>query len=280
MLILIVCMQEEEVLGRIKNSIDDPMALEKAGQAIFDIFPSRRGNLFSDEVYRLCKAQDATSVYSRPITDGDAAPMSSASAPYLPPNHKFAKNDVIMLTLQPNGSGDFFNPASLPTNTEQAVSAEARVLNTGPTYVDVALSAGAFEAAFGPAPNDRHATAAAGGGDSTMRLRADRFISKVPYLRMVQALSQITAIPSRQSKTRTVSRESSLETSTEADVVRSHDAIVMDEVIRGAILTTYAYTDPQSPLFRDSGTCNLQEVVSCWLILYQSRAWNLLIIRF
>ena len=52
--------QEQEVLGRIKASIDDPLALEVAGHAIFDLYPERRGNLFGDEVYRLVKAPDAT----------------------------------------------------------------------------------------------------------------------------------------------------------------------------------------------------------------------------
>lgn len=42
--------QEEEVLSRIKASVDSPLALEEAGFALFDLYPERRGNLFSDEV--------------------------------------------------------------------------------------------------------------------------------------------------------------------------------------------------------------------------------------
>jgi hypothetical protein len=42
--------QEDEVLGRIKASLEDPISLEKAGHALFDMYPERRGNLFGDEV--------------------------------------------------------------------------------------------------------------------------------------------------------------------------------------------------------------------------------------
>jgi hypothetical protein len=38
------------VLGRIKASLEDPISLEKAGHALFDMYPERRGNLFGDEV--------------------------------------------------------------------------------------------------------------------------------------------------------------------------------------------------------------------------------------
>ena len=198
--------QEEEVLGRIKASLDEPLALEAAGFALFDLYPQRRGNLFSDEVYRLTKATDATTTYPRSMEadDDDNESNSAASAKnirYLPPNHKFTNNDVIMLTLQPNGSGDFFGPNTLPTH-EHAVSVEARVLNHGPTYLDIAMPAGTFETGFGmPAPND----ASFGSGKSSsssfaMRLRADRFLSNVPYQRMVAALAQTTSIPDRQKR--------------------------------------------------------------------------------
>lgn len=138
--------KEEEVLGRIKASIDDPLSLETAGHAVYDLYPERRGNLFSDEVYRLVKAKDATSVYQ---SDDEEQTIQWS----LPPNHKFSNNDVILLTLQPQGSGDFFDPYNLPTSSN-AVSVEGRVISTGPTYIDIALSGGAFEAAFGPAPNN------------------------------------------------------------------------------------------------------------------------------
>ena len=42
--------QEEEILSRIEAAADNPLALEEAGYAIFDLYPERRGNLFSDEV--------------------------------------------------------------------------------------------------------------------------------------------------------------------------------------------------------------------------------------
>ena len=34
----------------MKASVDDPISLENAGYAIFDMYPERRGNLFADEV--------------------------------------------------------------------------------------------------------------------------------------------------------------------------------------------------------------------------------------
>jgi hypothetical protein len=237
-------------LNRIKVSIDNPLALELSGYALFDLYPLRRGNLFSAEVYRLNKAFDATSTYPRTADWQDS--LNSGNETVLPPNHRFSKNDVIVLTLQPNGSGDYYNPLSLPTN-EFAVTAEARVLNSGPTYVDIAVPAGKFEAAFGPAPNDRFKK-----GDPSIRLRMDRFLSKVPYQRMVQALEQITTIPSRR-KSETLASDAA---TPKDDKPNYLDAIVMDEAIREAILTTHVYTDTRSPLYRDPDACDLQELVS------------------
>jgi hypothetical protein len=220
------------------------MALEKAGYALFDLVPSKRGKLFADEVYRLSRADD-TAVPQSPSQQLDAfSPIT------LPPNHKFAKNDVIMMTLQPNGSGDFFNPESLPTN-EHAVSVEARVLNSGPTYIDVAIAMGQFDAAFGTVSNARLIQA-----DKPLRLRIDRFLSKIPYQRMVRALTQITSITQRTADT-PVSEGSN-------DQRERHpfDAIAMDDIIRNAILATHAYADPESPLYEDSDACDLQEIVS------------------
>ena len=51
-------------MARIKASLDDPLGYEAAGFAVFDLYPERRGNLFSDEVYRLVKAHDATTTFS------------------------------------------------------------------------------------------------------------------------------------------------------------------------------------------------------------------------
>lgn len=42
-------------MGRINASVDDPLGLETAGYALFDLYPERRGNLFSDEVSGLNK---------------------------------------------------------------------------------------------------------------------------------------------------------------------------------------------------------------------------------
>jgi len=257
-------MQEEEVLGRIKSSVEDgnPLGLETGGFALYDMYPQRRGNLFSDEVYRLTKARDATSTYKRPVEDdyfdgadndaGGSRSTSDRDSLYLPPNHKFSTNDVVMLTLQPNGSGDFFGRSTLPTS-DDAVTVEARVLNTGPTYVDVALSAGSFEAAFGVAPNDF-----SGDGDKSMRLRADRFVSNVPYQRMVAALTQLTSIPDRQKRS---AQPDEVADGAESSN-RPHDNIKMDEVLREAILSTHAYTDNHSPMLRDPDVCDLTGLVS------------------
>ena len=196
------------MLGRIKASLDDPLGLEQAGYCFLDMVAERRGNLFQDEVYRLTKARDAT-------TNGSSSAASITRRSLLPSNHKFSNNDVIVLTQQPRGSGDFFTPQSLPI-ADTAVTAEARILNTGPTYIDVAISGGAFEAAFGgngdcignggtmmdntnnrnkyktdESPQQGHN----GSAFRHLRLRVDRFVSNVPYQRMVAALSQLTAIP-------------------------------------------------------------------------------------
>jgi hypothetical protein len=187
----------------------------------------------------LVKAGDASTTYSR----HDDKEQSG-----LPLNHKFSSNDVIVLTLQRRGSGDFFGPNSLPTSSF-AVCVEARVLNTGPTYVDIALPGGAFEATFGPAPND-----SSGKGDRRMRLRADLFFSNIPYTRMVEALSQITSVSDRKKK----QPEGSSPTQTESNAL---DNICMDEVLRDAVLSTYALNDASSPLFRDTDACDLREMV-------------------
>lgn len=230
---------------------------------MFDLYPERRGNIFSDEVYRLVKSYDATTKYTSPLQkendrsspsnetnnttienqkggnnskDKDSA--AGPNKPILPPNHKFSQNDVIMLTLQPDGTGDFFDRDTMPTNTDVATSIEARVLNTGPTYIDVAIPGGQFETKFGPAPNNKGPS---GKGNPKMRLRADRYFSNVPYTRMVGALSQLTSIGSNDN---------------------SSGGGSVDESIRQAILTTFAYKDPSSPLYQDLEACNMQEIVS------------------
>jgi len=211
------------------------------------MYPERRGNIFSDEVYRLSKAFDATTVFGRPSTAGDADAADdnesnsnngndNSGINYLPPNHRISTNDVLMLTLQPAGSGDFFGPSTLPTGKD-ATTVECRVLNTGPTYVDVAIPGGSFEAAFGPAPNN---VGSAGRGDRNMRLRADRYFSNVPYERMVAALGQITALPERakQLPQKNGNSNNSSNNNNKSDKKKEMD-IRMDEVLRDAIVSTY-----------------------------------------
>jgi len=239
------------VLGRIKASLDDPLSLELSGHALFDLYPERRGNLFSDEVYRLVKAKDATYVYSPEEPDDRV----SAVVPFMPPNSKFSNNDVILLTLQPQGSGDLYDPNSSPTSST-ATSIEGRVIATGPTYVDIATSGGAFEAAFGPAPNN---IGPSGQGDPRMRLRADRFFSDVPYTRMVAALSVLTAVPDR---TKDGSDDVlAADDSTDGNGGgSSHSKICMDELLKEAIISSHAFTDPTSPLFHDLDAVDLQNI--------------------
>ena len=103
-------MKESEVITRLESSISDPFLLEKTGNALFDIHPQRRGNLFNDEVYRLEKSIDATTTFF----PSEATPENSSVVSPLPPNHKFSRNDVIVVTLQPQGNGDFLGTTSLP----------------------------------------------------------------------------------------------------------------------------------------------------------------------
>lgn len=134
-------------------------------------------------MYRLQKAADATTTFYTDDNRDNPSP--------LPTNHKFSRNDVIVLTLQPTGTGDFLTAASLPTNPD-AVLLEARVLNIGPTYLDVAVTSGQYTRVFGPASNNNGEE---GRGDPKLRVRVDRFFSDVPFSRMVAALGQLTAVP-------------------------------------------------------------------------------------
>ena len=239
---------------RIKSSVEDPLGLELAGHALLDMYPERRGNLFSDEIYRLVKARDATTNVEN--TDGPQI---------LPPNNKFSKNDVILLTLQPMGSGDFFDPHHLPTSSS-ATKIEARVINRGPTYIDIAVSGGLFEANFGPAPNNEGPS---GRGDSRMRLRADRFFSTVPYDRMVEAITRISAIPERESQPLLESnaKETKADNKKKSDGKKNkkggndggspHCNICMDELLREMVISSHAFTDPDSPMFHDVDSVDL-----------------------
>lgn len=210
------------------------------------MYPERRGNLFADEVYRLTKAKDATVSYIR--QSGEESPTGLG---LLPPNHKFSKNDVIILTKQGQGSGDFFDPSMLPTSGI-GTTLEARVIASGPTYIDIAISGGAFSAAFGP-PQDN-----SGQPDPSLRLRADRFFSSIPYTRMIAAITQLTAIPERK-------KEPSIDGIQSDEIVPSasgpYENICMDEVLKEAIIATHAFADSDSPMFHDMDVCNLEELV-------------------
>jgi len=250
--------EEEEVTERIKSSVDDPIGLELAGHALLDMYAERRGNLFSDEIYRLVKAKDATTT----VQDKNGNQI-------LPPNNKFSKNDVILITVQPMGSGDFFDPQHLPTSSD-ATKVEARVINRGPTYIDVAINAGAFEANFGPAPNN---DGPSGRGDPAMRLRADRFFSSIPYERMVEALTKISSIPERQSqptsegigqehedgrhKKKSKKVDDNKNNSNRSSSRTPYSNICMDDLLREAIISSHAFTDPASPMFHDVDSVDL-----------------------
>eukprot|EP00814_Leptocylindrus_danicus_P000674 CAMPEP_0116048430 /NCGR_PEP_ID=MMETSP0321-20121206/29548_1 /TAXON_ID=163516 /ORGANISM="Leptocylindrus danicus var. danicus, Strain B650" /LENGTH=938 /DNA_ID=CAMNT_0003530631 /DNA_START=274 /DNA_END=3087 /DNA_ORIENTATION=- len=221
--------EESEVLDRIELSRNDPLALEDRGHALFDMYPERRGNIFTEEVYRLTKAHDAASLYITPTTPTEDD-NNGENKYNLPSNSQFSDNDVIILTKQPRGSGDIFDAASVPTDRD-AIKCEARVIGTGPRYIDVAMPKGAFETAFGPAPNDYNNSNEGGKDNQNLRLRADRFFSNVPYNRMVSAISQITALPERMSdekeKTSIVKR--------------------LDPALREVVISTYGHNNPDYP---------------------------------
>ncbi|KAL7579834.1 hypothetical protein ACA910_004847 [Epithemia clementina (nom. ined.)] len=236
--------EEQEVIRRIEGSTENPVALEQAGFALYDMYPTRRGNLFLDEVYRLTKASDATTIYP-PSNVGKAFRSAVVGAFCLPSNHKFSTNDVVMITRQPRGSGDLFDLNALPIR-ETAQKMEARVLGVGPTYVDIAVGPGRFESTFGrPAAND-----ASGTGDKSLRVRVDLFFSPVPYQRMVTALAQISSSTPSTATAAEVNREGA----------KTKDPICTDQVIRDLILTSHALADAPSPFNENSSTCNLDEL--------------------
>lgn len=246
--------------------MDDPLGLESAGHALFDMIPDRRGNLFGDEIYRLSKALDST-------TNLELSP-SSSQPQLLPPNNKFSTNDVVLLTWQPLGSGDIFDARNLPTSGT-AISTEARVVATGPTYVDLALPAGMMEATFG-------GTSLVDDGISdlaALRLRVDRFFSDVPYRRMVEAVTCMSTIPNRRSTpksglqgedqqlasaaARSKRQQRSHNTNERQQVeaaVPAHANICMDDMLREAIISTHSFSDPASSLFHDMDACDLQSL--------------------
>lgn len=227
--------------------------MEISGHALFDIHPQRRGNLFNDEVYRLEKSTDSTTTFydesdSSSSAEIDVKPTMTHRPSPLPPNHKFSRNDVIVITLQPRGTGDFLGVSSLPTNKD-AVLVEARVLNVGPTYVDVAIPAGKFSTAFGPASNNKGDE---GKGDPNLRVRADRFFSDVPFKRMVAALGQLTEIPDQQQKQSGGGKSS---------VDKRVGGFKMDNLLKEAILSTFANADNMNFMLDGIDDRNLGDLV-------------------
>lgn len=155
-----------------------------------------------------------------------------------------------MITLQPNGSGDFFGLSSLPTHKD-SVKLEARVLNTGPYYIDIAISGGSFESTFGPAPNNEGPS---GRGDPSMRLRIDRFLSNIPYTRMVSALSQMTSIPANKKQ------QSPNDTSSKQKKDQKDTEIQLHPLFQKLITSTFSFDNPSSSLYQDTSFCDLSEL--------------------
>lgn len=246
--------EEQEVIERIKSSIEDPLTLELAGHALLDMYPERRGTIFSDEIYRLVKSKDATTNIE-----------NNRRQQNLPPNNKFSKNDVILLTLQPLGCGDFFDSKNLPIS-KSATRVESRVINRGPTYIDVAVNAGVFEATFGPAPNNEGLS---GKGDPNLCLRADRFFSSTPYDRMAEAVTRISSIPEHEShpwegiekKPKESNDVKGKKTGKNKQSISSsgspHNNIRMDDLLRDVVISSHAFSDPTSPMFHDVDAVDL-----------------------
>lgn len=226
-------LEEAEVIHRLESSIGDPFSLEIAGHAIFDVHPQRRGNLFNDEVYRLEKSLDATTTFF-PINSEDRVVEDTRRPSPLPSNHKFSANDVVVITLQPRGTGDFLGTSSLPTNKD-AVLVEARVLNVGPSYVDVAIPAGKFSTSFGPASNN---IGDEGKGDPSLRVRVDRFFSDVPFKRMSAALGQLTSVQQQQQQ-----QGGDFAPASNPNFDKRVGGFQMDNLLKEAILSTFAIKD-------------------------------------
>ena len=84
-----------------------------------------------------------------------------------------------------------------------------------------------------------------------MRLRLDRYFSNVPYKRMVEALGQVTNVPQKKSKG---------EVSNLKDEAQRHPSV--DNFIRQTILSSFAYSNEESPIYGDFEASKLQTLVS------------------
>ena len=156
-----------------------------------------------------------------------------------------------MLTLQTGGSGDFFGISSLPTHKD-SISLEARVLNTGPYYIDISVSGGSFEGTFGPAPNN---TGPSGKGDPKMRIRADRFLSNIPYTRMVAALNQMTSVPTKKKNELSPSSDNN-----KSNTEKKEKKINMDPLLKEIITSSHAFENPSSAVYQDSTCCDIHDL--------------------
>jgi hypothetical protein len=228
--------EEDVILQRIMYG--DPIQLERSGHAVFDMTLDYRGRLYADHVYRLTKKTFSSSTTAR-NNDNQAA----ASTMVL--HHTFRNNDILLLTKQPHGVGDVYSARPLQQDMAAATGGllEARVLNQGPTYIDIVLTDLLSEEESGNAAV----------------YRVDQFISPVPYRRMVNALSQLTAVQQQRSPLN--SHNNTATTTTTTGGSGSGSAIRMDDVIREAIVSTYAFTEAASPLRGDPSVCQLAELV-------------------
>jgi hypothetical protein len=165
-------------------------------------------------------------------------------------HHTFRNNDILLLTKQPHGFGDVYSARPLQQQDMAAAAGggllEARVLNHGPTYIDIVLTDLLPE-------EERDNNAAV--------YRVDQFISPVPYRRMVNALSQLTAVQQPQRSPLSSHNNTATTTTTGGGGGGGSTAIRMDDVIREAIVSTYAFTEAASPLRGDPSVCQLVELV-------------------
>jgi hypothetical protein len=97
--------------------------------------------------------------------------------------------------------------------------------------VDVAIPAGKFSNAFGPASNN---VGDEGKGDPNLRVRVDRFFSDVPFKRMSAALGQLTSVPQQQG-------EAPVASNPKFD--KRVGGFQMDNLLKEAILSTFAIKD-------------------------------------
>jgi hypothetical protein len=127
-------LEELEVVPRIASLVWDSFSLEQRGHAPFNVHPFRRGDLFGNKVHHLEKMRDAkTTFHTQALSGGGGGGGGEGCGTTLPmpPHHGFSRNDLIVLMLQPQGTGYFLGALSLLT-VEGIVTTEARVLGVEP----------------------------------------------------------------------------------------------------------------------------------------------------